>query len=221
LDKESQIQEVTMSQRSALIVSAALTAFVLFLAGAVIGRFSRAEVAPTAEVVDAASPEATASPAADAAVDPQALTSQEAQMYLDREAAYRDLVGQANERLQAAYTQLQAQASAPVASAMQAQITAAEAAAIALQAAPGAALLSNPVLTVFQNLPAYQVVLTAGVLMVDARSGVILFNSATTLATAAHPGSGSLRERSDAQSESGQGGHSGGEHEQEGGGGDH
>jgi hypothetical protein len=209
-----------MSQRSALILSAALTAFVLFIAGAVIGRFSRAEVA-TVEAAVTASPEAEVSSEPPAAADLQELTSQEAQMYLDREAAYRELVRQANERLQAAYAQLQTQAIAPAAATAPALIAPDLAASIALQAAPGAALLTPPVLTTFQNLPAYQVALTTGVVMIDAQSGKILFIGAPTINANTGPGGGSLRARADDRPEAGQGEHIEAEHEQENEGGDH
>ena len=55
-------------------------------------------------------------------------------------------------------------------------VSAEQAAAIAQQAVPGAAVSGTPELVLFQGTPAYEVVLDAGVVYVDAQSGAVLFS---------------------------------------------
>lgn len=149
-----------MFQRTGLIIAVILTAFVLVVGGAIVGRRTQPEKPP----------------AETAAV----------QVLMERETAYQDLARQANERLQQAYANLQAQAQAHA----QAQATAAspavvfspeQAANIALQVAPGAVLMGIPVLVNFQEALAYKVSLSTGVVYVDANSGQVVYNGIMTL----------------------------------------
>jgi hypothetical protein len=211
-----------MSQRLALIISAALTAFVLVLAGAVFGKYSRSDSAAATAAPDAAAataaPEAVAATAAPeaAATDPTAAPP-EAQLYLQREAAYRDLVSQANQRLQEAYAQLQSQSAAQSAAPAAVLITPQELAAIVAQVAPGLNLQGQPQLTTYQGKAAYQLVLGTGVLIIDAQTGQILYNGLGVLnaATSSHGGGGSLR----ADNNPGKSGRSEAEHSEGGAGG--
>ena len=159
-----------MSQRVALIVSVALTAFVLVLTGAVVGRVSQANEPPAeADVAEAPVDAAAVQPETSA----ESVVTTEAQLYLEREAAYRELVSQANQRLQAAYDQLQMQAAVP---AMPEYISPEQATALAMQAAPGLALLRAPVLVDYQGIPAYEILLAGGYIYIDAQTGQVLFN---------------------------------------------
>jgi hypothetical protein len=170
-----------MSQRTALIIAAALTTFVLVAIGAAIGwaaghqdqLFSHAQAAP-AQVAEAAPAEAQASMAGDAGVQ-VALAEQAAyqpvtiQDLLDREAALQDLVQQANERLQ--------KASADNLSMTNMKVSSDQAAAIALSLAPQAHLMEAPRLVNFQGTPAYQIALDAGMFYIDANLGTVLFSN--------------------------------------------
>ena len=87
-----------MTQRMALILASVLTAFLLVLSGGVIARVSQGDVKTAAAAPVAATPASTDTQASDTAAQVQAIIQ-------EREAAYRDLIRQANERLQAAEQQ--------------------------------------------------------------------------------------------------------------------
>ncbi len=183
-----------MSQKTGLIIAVILTAFVLVVGGAIIGRTTQ--------------PKKT--PAETAIVQQQAV-----QQLMERESAYQDLARQANERLQKAYTKLQAQAQA-TATAPAMVLSAEQAANIVVQMAPGAALLNVPELVNFQGVMAYRVTLNTGIVVIDANSGQVLFNGITTLASVG--ASNKNLEKSERNGDKG-GNHEqdGGEHEFEGG----
>jgi uncharacterized membrane protein YkoI len=195
-------------------LSAIVTAFLLVLSGGVIARVSQGDV-QTAE----AAPVATAP--ARPAIDPVAQMANQFQALLnEREAAYRDLIKQANERLQAAYAQSAALAQAAAAPAQAAAapaqsaaatnqpaatgqaapvvaVSAEAAAGIATDAAAGNKLIVRaPELVLFEGQVAYEVVFKHGSIYVDANSGRVLFNgtqnraSHQTASTAPQPGSG-------------------------------
>jgi uncharacterized membrane protein YkoI len=188
-----------MSQRTGLIIAVMLTAFVLVVGGAVVGRITQQEKPP-----------------AETAVVQQLAVQQ----LMERESAYQDLARLANERLQQAYTKLQLQ------SQTQAQVTATtpaflfspeQAANIALQAAPGAALSSIPELVNFQGIMAYKVTLNTGIMYIDANSGQVLYNGTTPpvsvrasnqgpTKTGRNAGNGGEGERGGGERESGDGG---------------
>jgi uncharacterized membrane protein YkoI len=168
-----------MNQRTAFLIAACLTAFVLVIGGAVAGRISQANEASAAQAVNAVTiAEMDASP--------------ESQVFMEREAAYQDLIQDANERLNKMYSQTYG--NAPDASVKQfnehyhliyAQDPAnapayafslLQAAQIALQAAPGAVLLQPPELVDFQGIVAYEVILDIGTVYIDANTGEILYN---------------------------------------------
>lgn len=145
-----------MKQRNALIAAAGFTAFVLVVIGGLAGRLSSASATVPSPTVD---------PALMAQIQ-------------DREAAYQNLVQQANDRLQQAYEQLgQVQKQA-----QSAQMTTTYpvspdlAAGLALSLAPGAKLTSVPALVDFQGTVAYEVILDRGSMYIDATTGRLLYD---------------------------------------------
>lgn len=173
------MSRLTSIQRNALILAGALSAFTLLLIGAVAGRVSHdaagIAVAPTVTVVPTAEPTAGPDPAVQALLDA-------------RDAAYQDVIQQANDRLAQANVQLQsayaaaaasaAAAARPVAPPAPAYIGPERAAEIALGVVPGAAVQRMPELVNFQGAAAYEVVTSTGSVYVDALSGQLLFNGA-------------------------------------------
>ena len=167
-----------MNQKTTLILAVSLTAFLLVIGGAIAGR---AALAPISQ----ASP--TAAEAQNASGDVQ-------NVLLQRDAAYRALLDEANQRLAALYD---AQATAtpgvpePATAPVQASaaISQSQAALIALVANPNARLLSRPELVDFQGTTAYEVKLNQGTVYVDASTGAILYNGAlqTVLAQRSAP----------------------------------
>lgn len=152
-----------MKQKTALIIAAGATAFMLVTAGAVVRTTTQAAAAQST---------AGATPAPTLAVpatDPNA-------------SQYQQLVNEANNRIQQLKdenaklrTELeQSKAGNPASSAsspVAGQISADAAAQAALNLAPGAQLMSTPELVDFQGTTAYEVVLDAGTVYVDAGSG--------------------------------------------------
>jgi hypothetical protein len=148
-----------MSQKTMIVLAASVTAFILVIAGGVFAGLS--------------GPAAAAESAG--AVGPDVLA-----LWNQREAAYRDLIDQANQRLLAADSSLAATPSGPAAS-----LTAAEAGWLALQAAPGAQLTGQPELVLFQGEMAYEVPTTRGLVYIHASTGAVLYNGATQVVAAA------------------------------------
>jgi uncharacterized membrane protein YkoI len=99
------------------------------------------------------------------------------QQYAAREAAYNDLITQANQRIEALNTEVAAlkKNSSPVSN--QPEITADKAAKIAVDATGGSeALLKMPELVNYQGNTAFEVKLEDGVVYIDAQSGNVIFN---------------------------------------------
>ncbi len=176
-----------MTQKTALILSAVLTAFVLVLGGGIVARVSQPD-AP----VEAAPVSAPAAPAPAATID---VNAQVEQLLQQREAQYRQLIEEANQRLQQANRQLAASAAAapaarPVQSAASAApaVSAAQAAQptaslsteaaqnIAIDASGGATMIRGPELVLFEGKVAYEVSFTRGAVYVDANDGTVLYN---------------------------------------------
>jgi len=88
-----------------------------------------------------------------------------------REAEWRQLLAQANARLQQAYD-----AQAPTMAAANTDIGVLGAARGALLAVPGAHLLRPPEQVAFEGVTAYEVLLDEGTLYLDAATGQILYN---------------------------------------------
>ena len=173
-----------MTQRTALILSAVLTAFVLVLGGGLVARVSQ-PMAPAQATPVASAPTV---PAPTATID---VNAQVEQLLQQREAQYRQLIDEANQRLQQANQQLAASAPAarparsaalavPAAQAAQptASLSAEAARNIAIDASGGATMIREPELVLFEGKVAYEVGLTRGVVYVDANDGTVLFNGA-------------------------------------------
>ena len=174
-----------MTQKTALILSVVLTAFLLVAGGSVIARVSQLEAAVAA--APTAAP--TTAPAVSApAVD---VTAQLQEIMQQREAQYRQLIDQANQRLAdmnkhlAAVQAVQAAPArvsvktAPIPTQPAApQITLSPDAArdIALQAANFATMIRASELVRFEGQVAYEVGFTRGVVYVDANTGAVLYN---------------------------------------------
>jgi hypothetical protein len=145
-----------MKQKPALIIAAGATVFMLVTAGGIV-RIVSSQPKPAA-----ASPSATvAAPASDA-------TTQQ----------YTKLIEEANKRIQtlkdenaALHKQLQTAQGSPVGAPAAGTISADDAAQAALNLAPSAQLMSTPALVNFRGVTAYEVVLDAGTVYVDASSG--------------------------------------------------
>lgn len=183
-----------MTQKTAFVFSGVLTAFLLVVGGGLVGRMAQTEAtpAPTAAV---AAPVAVADPA-----------SQVIAQLQEREAAYQQLIDQANQRLQQAYDQQKATAAKlnqtrSVAAAPRTQQPAVAAAAqpaapalsaesainIAIDASGGKRMTRTPELVMFEGSVAYEIGFTNGAIYVDANSGSVLYNGVT----APHAGGGS------------------------------
>lgn len=175
-----------MTQKTALILSAVLTAFVLVLGGGLVARVSQTAAAPlAAPTAAAATAPAVSAPAAGMAAQLQEIMQQ-------REAQYRQLIDEANQRLAAMNQQLaaaQVAQSAPAKSAQAATTTraaepaqpaitlSAEAARnIAIDASNNATMIREPELVRFEGQVAYEVGFTRGVVYVDANTGAVLYN---------------------------------------------
>jgi uncharacterized membrane protein YkoI len=156
-----------MKQRWVLILAAALTGFLLVGLGAFGGRVTAANAsgaaAPTAELIS---------------------------VMQQREAAYRQLIEQANARLQ------QGQGSVDPSSAEH-PVTPDQALLIATSVA-GGTQVRTPELVDVQGVVAYEVVLTTGTYYVDATTGNLLVNTTSPIVTVVR---GSRGEHEDSEHE--------------------
>jgi len=155
-----------MGQRTSFILAAVLTGFLLVALGGVAGRVVDAGAAPAVA--------ATAAP-----------TAELISVMQQRDAAYRQLIAEANARLQ----QLGSAAAAPVTY----PITSAKALLIATSAA-GGSLVRLPELVNVQGTVAYEVVLTSGTFYVDATTGRILTNNTPAVVTVVRSSGGGHEE---------------------------
>jgi uncharacterized membrane protein YkoI len=159
-----------MSQRIAIFLSVALTAFVLVFIGAAISISQWGQAA-------AASP----------TLDPQLLAQLQA-----REATYQAMIDQANAQLQATDPAASTTSTlAPEPTATQYPVSPDLAIYLAQSAAPNSYLIRLPEIVSFQGTAAYEVTLNTGKIYIDANSGQILYNGAAGLSNAA--GSNSSR----------------------------
>jgi uncharacterized membrane protein YkoI len=157
-------QEQAMTHKHALVLATVLTAFSLIVTGGLVTRLAP----PTAAVND---------PLADPTV--QALLQA-------REAEYQQALARANLQLQQAYQQpgrvQPDQAPQTAAAPDTPAVSADRAATIARELVSGATLTKQPELVVFEDTPAYEVVLDQGTLYVDANSGGVLYNGVSAAA---------------------------------------
>jgi uncharacterized membrane protein YkoI len=165
-----------MSQRIALFLSIALTAFVLVVIGAAISigrQVQAAAVSPT--------------------LDPQLLAQLQT-----REASYQAMIEQANIQLQAASeTPLATVTPAPEPTEADYPISPDLAAYLALSVAPNAYLVKPPELVIYHGRVAYEVTLSTGRVYVDANNGAILWNGAVRASGGSSGFSGDDDERDD------------------------
>src|SRR3990172_5989373 len=143
-----------MIRKNALLMASALTALILVLVGGV-----AASLPSDASAQDAQGEEAGA------AVDEQALMT----IVQEREAAYRELIDQANQLL----AETPAVSVAPTF-----PISADTAVAIVLTTVRGGSLEKPPELVDYMGAAAYEVSLVQGLVYVDANTGKILANGA-------------------------------------------
>jgi uncharacterized membrane protein YkoI len=183
-----------MNQKFALLSAGVLTTFLLVIGGGLAGRVtqSAATPAPTDAALQAQSV---------AQIDPVAPILAQLQA---REAAYQQLIDQANQRLQQAYDQQKSMAaqinqtrsakavrSAPrPAAAAPVQpagptLSAETALNIAIDASGGRHMTREPQLVLYNGLVAYEIGFTNGAIYIDANSGAVLYNG-----TAGHGGGG-------------------------------
>ncbi|ABU56361.1 PepSY domain-containing protein [Roseiflexus castenholzii] len=189
-----------MNQRTLLGVAAALTAFVLVIIGALVGRVTQTAVPSATDVIVAPTQAPTDAPVA---LDPTVEA-----LIREREAAYRQALNEANQRiteanqrLEEANRRIEQQAAAQQAAAQQAAaqqaaaqqaaaqqaaaqqsaptypVSAEQAQAIAQNLAQGAYLVKPAELVLYQGAPAYEIVFDAGAVYVDAQSGTVLANT--------------------------------------------
>lgn len=202
-----------MKQRTALLIASGLTAFVLVGVGALIGSLNAtnsrtAAASATPQVLAQPAQVVLAAPSSISTGTPQpSFVEREAQYRALIEEANRRLE-QANQRLtelerrlqdaqsaqppsvadavinpsQPAPAMAQPQASSPTQ--LQVVLSPQRALEIALAAAPGTVAQRMPELVDYQGAIAYEVLLNAGPIYVDANSGVILYNGAIVPAAA-------------------------------------
>lgn len=148
-----------MKHRTALIVSAGVTAFVLVVMGAVAG------LAASGARAQEPTPQVTLDPAIEAQLQA-------------READYQAKLAEANARLQDAYTkieELQTQLPPPETESQVYPISPDLAVGLVLNEYPGAKLLRWPELVDFQGIVAYEIVLDKGKVYLGATNGAILW----------------------------------------------
>lgn len=154
-----------MTQRTMLMVAAAVTTCILVVAGALAGRLT--DAAPA----DVAAADPMLAPAA-----PLTATS-----YAEREAAYQAAIAEANRRLELANQQLAQQGNAAIPAAnIGPAVSAEQAQMVALEAAPGATLVRPAELVRYQGTPAYEVVLDRGTVYIDAERATVLATGASS-----------------------------------------
>ena len=189
-----------MSQRTALVVATALTVFVMItMVGLAWQVFQKSTISTLAlqESVPAQPTDSVTAP------EPVAAPTEQEQI-AQREAAFQQMIQQANQQLEQAYKQQQdltkelaaerknKAANAPAAVSQQPKynVTAEQAASIALAAEQGAVLLKPAELISFQGTAAYEVTLDRGLVYVDANTGKVIYDSAAAIVVRDGGGSG-------------------------------
>ena len=155
-----------MKQRTAIILSIAITAFLLVLTGAV-----------AALATDSPQP----SSAAEATLDP-ALENQ----LKAREAEYQAALEEANSRLEEAYQTIEAMQQQTPTEAPETTIYPVSpelAVGLALNLSPGSELEKWPELVNFRGTAAYEIILDRGPVYISATDAILLYNGTQTKAT--------------------------------------
>jgi hypothetical protein len=176
-----------MNQRTAFIVATMVTSFVLVAVGGVTASVANRAAAVTATATEP--PTAQATPTQIIGIDPAVVAQ--------REVAYQQQIAAANAQLKHAYQLQKALADElnsippspapkpriyvqPTQSKPTYPVTPAMAGQLALNAVPGAVLLSTPELVLFEGKVAYEVVLDRGKIYIDATTGLVLYNGTTS-----------------------------------------
>jgi hypothetical protein len=158
-----------MIQKPALVLSVALTAFVVFTLSGLVRVFASGSTAGSTASEGAVSAE----------ISPELV-----QLISDRELAYTEMIDQANQQLEQAQAALAA-ATAPSAgeqNAVGVQISAQQALEVASGSAiVGAQLAGEPQLVNFEGAVAYEVPFDIGNIYIDATTGELLFNGTVNL----------------------------------------
>jgi hypothetical protein len=148
-----------MNQKFALILAVSITAFVLVVGGAIVGRAAQPDVVTlTPDVAEVQN------------------------LYAQREAEYQARLDEANAALAAAYAQQNAatgvndQSQVAAAAPVPATISPQDALLVASIAAPNAKVLRRPELVNYQGVVAFEITLDAGVMYVDANTGTLLYD---------------------------------------------
>jgi uncharacterized membrane protein YkoI len=185
-----------MSQRTAMLVATTLTVFVVITIVGVVWQLFQKSTVDTLALQVAPQPPTTQLTGAT-----QAVTGPTDAEVAQREAAYQQLIQQANQRLEESYKQQQeltkelaaekskqaaavvVPASAPAQENLQPKynLSSDQAAALALQAEKGAVLVKPADLISFQGTAAYEVTLDRGVVYIDANTGKVLYDSAVVI----------------------------------------
>jgi len=148
-----------MNQKFTLILAVSLTAFVLVVGGAIIGQAAQPDVVT---------------------LTPDVMEVQN--LYMQREAEYQARLDEANTALSAAYAQQEAaaqsssQAQFAADDPVPATISPQDALLVAAITAPNAKILRLPELVNYQGTVAYEITLDAGVMYVDANTGMLLYD---------------------------------------------
>ena len=220
-----------MSQRTLLVISGALTAFILVVVGAVaafVVKPANASSSTTSAAVTQAVGDASPVAVYDAA-SVQALLDQHDASYKDALQTANDRLAQANVQLDQAYKDrasleqalrdaqgvqasaasqqpAQPEPTAPPAPSKQPSYAVSPQSAedLAVRAAPGSSLMSTPTLVNFQGTAAYEVLLDNGPVYIDANTGAVLYNGAASPAVSnPQPSSGEGERGEDGEHEGG------------------
>ena len=182
-----------MSQRTAMLVATALTVFVVITIVGVVWQLFQKSTVDTLALQVAAPAQTT-----ELAGETHAVSGPTEAQIAEREAAFQQLIQQANQKLDESYKQqqelsnqlaavkaIQAAPAVPTAAPASLQpkynVSPDQAAQIALVAEKGAVLVKPPELIDFQGKVAYEVTLDRGLVYVDANSGEVIYDSAAVI----------------------------------------
>ena len=184
-----------MSQRTAMLVATALTVFVVIALVSVVWQLFQKSNVDTLGLQVAAPAQAT-----EIVGDTHAVSGPTDAEIAAREASFQQLIQQANQKLEESYKQQQeltkqlaaekskqVAVNAPAAAPAQANqqpkynLSADQAAALALKAEKGAMLVKTPELISFKGTAAFEVTLDRGVVYIDANTGEVLYDSAVVI----------------------------------------
>ncbi|HEX7587767.1 MAG TPA: PepSY domain-containing protein [Anaerolineae bacterium] len=180
-----------MSQRTALLAATALTVFVVTMVVGVVWQLFQKSTVDTFALQVAVPPQTT-----EMAGETRAVGGSTQAEIDNREAAFQQLIQQANQNLEQAYKQQEYLTSELAAQKKQAaslpapavvpeppkyNVSAEQPTSIALDAEKGAVLVKPAELISFQGTVAYEVTLDRGLVYIDANTGQIIYDSALVI----------------------------------------